>query len=522
MANQQFMRLPKESLPARARVPKPSAQLSRQSNKAVQREALATTVPSASQVMAMQQLIGNRAVSQMLQREVTVGPADDMYEREAERVASEVMRTPAPANAMEPIGGPAAHSTVQPHPSGASVMRSESARPESARPQPAGAQSGMSLPTEMRNHMEARFGTDFSHVRVHTGTAAAQINRSLDAEAFTHQNHIYMGAGAYNPRSPSGQQLLAHELTHVVQQTGTVQRKANKSTVRVTGKLPAQRVSTKKKKLYLDFIRMKRLDAQFDTIIAKKLGMKKAAKKKDTQSGGTYGHWWTEIGDLTGDFPGNWQAAESYGWWPKHGVGGTKATFKGVEGALNAGDRDDPHHGEDVKKDQMFHPVMELDTGADYVGTRTKVIDDVRKFSKGYSGKWQWAFGWGKNCHTFQQALKTSVGLHFQKGSGWFKKPDNVEGVAESAKKEKDKAENDRWNTENPGIDYKLTTEVPLKGGMMGEGEDVMAPAGSIVRLLTEGIDVNRLQGWNQVQFAWDRKYYSAYYDDVRKHADRL
>jgi len=150
------------------------------------------------------------------------------------------------------------------------------------------------------------------------------------------------------------------------------------------------------------------------------------------------------------------------------------------------------------------------------------VIDDVRKFSKGYHGKWNWVLGWGKNCHTFQQALKTKVGLHFQKGSGWFKKPDDVEGVAESAKKEKEKANNERWNTENPGVDYKLKVDVPMQEGMMGEGAKTEIPAGSIVRILTEGIDFNKIQGWNHVQVAWNQNYYQAFFDDVTKHADRV
>ncbi len=83
--------------------------------------------------------------------------------------------------------------------------------------------SGSALPGEVRAFMEPRFGTDFSGVRVHTGNESAQLNRALNAQAFTHGKDIYLGAGQYDPGSPQGKQLLAHELTHVVQQTGKVQ-----------------------------------------------------------------------------------------------------------------------------------------------------------------------------------------------------------------------------------------------------------------------------------------------------------
>jgi hypothetical protein len=82
---------------------------------------------------------------------------------------------------------------------------------------------GSPLPDEVRSFMEPRFGADFSQVRVHTGSDAAQMNWDLNAQAFTHQQDVYFGAGKYDPASNAGKQLLAHELTHVVQQTGAAQ-----------------------------------------------------------------------------------------------------------------------------------------------------------------------------------------------------------------------------------------------------------------------------------------------------------
>ncbi len=68
--------------------------------------------------------------------------------------------------------------------------------------------------------MESRFGADFSDVRIHTGAEAAQLSRDLQAQAFTHGRDIYFGAGRYDPGTETGKRLLAHELTHTIQQTG--------------------------------------------------------------------------------------------------------------------------------------------------------------------------------------------------------------------------------------------------------------------------------------------------------------
>lgn len=79
---------------------------------------------------------------------------------------------------------------------------------------------GSPLPGEVREYMEPRFGADFGGVRVHSGGESAALNRSLSAQAFTHGQDIFLGEGAAPATSDAGKQLLAHELTHVVQQTG--------------------------------------------------------------------------------------------------------------------------------------------------------------------------------------------------------------------------------------------------------------------------------------------------------------
>jgi hypothetical protein len=89
--------------------------------------------------------------------------------------------------------------------------------------------SGSSLDGKTRSEMEAGIGADFSQVRIHTGAHASSLNRSISAKAFTRGSDVFFDKGQYNPGSTAGKRLIAHELTHVVQQgaaTQNTQRKA--------------------------------------------------------------------------------------------------------------------------------------------------------------------------------------------------------------------------------------------------------------------------------------------------------
>ncbi|WP_215225664.1 eCIS core domain-containing protein [Echinicola shivajiensis] len=77
---------------------------------------------------------------------------------------------------------------------------------------------GSSMDAHTQSNMESGFGADFSDVKVHTDSSAVQRSRDLGAQAFTHGNDIYFNEGKYDPESTSGQHLLAHELTHTIQQ----------------------------------------------------------------------------------------------------------------------------------------------------------------------------------------------------------------------------------------------------------------------------------------------------------------
>ena len=179
-------------------------------------------------VLELQRSIGNQAVyhlvaSGALQTKLKVGPAGDSYEREADEVAAEVMRnlestvTPAPAeeesrvrrSAVEGVvgleGGPLGADTE------ASIERQRG--------------GGSPLPPPLQASMEGSFGADFSGVRVHTGPSADELNRSLQSRAFTVGGDIFFARDQYQPHARAGQALLAHELTHTVQQ-GAVHRTA--------------------------------------------------------------------------------------------------------------------------------------------------------------------------------------------------------------------------------------------------------------------------------------------------------
>lgn len=85
--------------------------------------------------------------------------------------------------------------------------------------------SGSPLPADTRSQMESSLGADLSGVRIHNDSKAAQLSNDLNAQAFTHGNDIYFNEGKYNSGSTEGKHLLAHELTHTVQQGASVQRK---------------------------------------------------------------------------------------------------------------------------------------------------------------------------------------------------------------------------------------------------------------------------------------------------------
>jgi hypothetical protein len=177
-----------------------------------------------------------------LQARLSVNPPDDVYEREAERTADLVTRLTTEPSAESRFGGetPSIARLVQRSASG----KGEEERKEDDEPTPlqkapserggptqvgAGVESAIArmsaggdpLPDALRAYFEPRFGYDFGAVRTHADAGAAGAAASLQARAFTVGQHVFFGAGQYQPDSASGRGLLAHELTHTVQQSAT-------------------------------------------------------------------------------------------------------------------------------------------------------------------------------------------------------------------------------------------------------------------------------------------------------------
>ncbi len=82
--------------------------------------------------------------------------------------------------------------------------------------------TGRRLDSKTRSEMEAGFGADFGDVNIHTGADAAQLNKDFGAQAITYGRDIFFNEGKYNPESKEGKHLLAHELTHTIQQKGMI------------------------------------------------------------------------------------------------------------------------------------------------------------------------------------------------------------------------------------------------------------------------------------------------------------
>ena len=87
---------------------------------------------------------------------------------------------------------------------------------------------GQKMEPNVRNEMEGSFGADFSHVNIHTDSQAREMNKEVGAQAFAYGNDIYFNQGKYDPHSTRGKHLLAHELTHTIQQKGRVERKVQR------------------------------------------------------------------------------------------------------------------------------------------------------------------------------------------------------------------------------------------------------------------------------------------------------
>lgn len=177
-----------------------------------------------------------------VQASLKVGAPNDRYEQEADQMGERVMRLP---DTRFSSGD-----AIAPGDSGSAIRRQEEDEaaevqgkmlqrtPGLQRTANGGLQTtagfagrlhsslggGSALSAPVQQGMESAFNADFSRVQIHTGSSAAALSNEIGAKAFTFQNHIFFNDGNYQPETQSGRFLLAHELTHTVQQGAAVRR----------------------------------------------------------------------------------------------------------------------------------------------------------------------------------------------------------------------------------------------------------------------------------------------------------
>ncbi|KAA2239288.1 DUF4157 domain-containing protein [Chitinophaga agrisoli] len=173
---------------------------------------------------------GSTATPAAANTQLVIGPVDAPQEREADAIAERVIRMPIPSFIQRKCAHCEQEEQAQRKPLASFIQRKEAsgnATASAAVTQQIHATQGggSAMSGSTRSFMESRFGADFSSVRIHTGTDAVQLSRDLNAQAFTVGNDIYFNSGKYAPESTEGKHLLAHELTHTLQQSGGIGRK---------------------------------------------------------------------------------------------------------------------------------------------------------------------------------------------------------------------------------------------------------------------------------------------------------
>jgi hypothetical protein len=192
----------------------------------------------------MQSAVGNQGMRRLLsrgvlQRKLAINQPGDVYEQEADRAAETVMRMPDPAATPQRVTqvGPAAgvracscgssngaSGECEECKAKAMGLQRSAAGPSHSNTAPPIVHDvlrspGQPLDAATRSFMEPRFGQDFRRVRVHSDSKAAESARAVNAMAYTVGNDIAFGPGQYALGTDSGLRILAHELTHVVQQS---------------------------------------------------------------------------------------------------------------------------------------------------------------------------------------------------------------------------------------------------------------------------------------------------------------
>jgi len=177
----------------------------------------------------------------VVQPKLAINQPGDMYEQEADQMADSVMRMPSHKN-ENIVFKEFNHDAVQTKCAACEENEKEVQRKEKneriifnssqVENYMSNAHSkGLALPSEARNYFEPRFGYDFSKVKIHTDAEANRSAQSINAQAYTSANNIVFNQNQFSPNSDNGKKLLAHELTHVVQQGAYSKDSAAKNSV---------------------------------------------------------------------------------------------------------------------------------------------------------------------------------------------------------------------------------------------------------------------------------------------------
>ncbi len=193
----------------------------RQSPSDALQHVLSAPTPLAAALLTLQQSVGNRAAQRIvgakrqpaphrpLPAQLTVGPVDAPGEREADRVAKQI---------SHPSSAHSANRSIMQGGHGPRPTAGHPVAPEIAAALARARRGGQPLPDTVRTQMESGLGADLGGVKLHTGAEADRLNRALHARAFTLGHDVFFRYGAFAPGSATGQEVIAHELTHVAQQ----------------------------------------------------------------------------------------------------------------------------------------------------------------------------------------------------------------------------------------------------------------------------------------------------------------
>ena len=216
---------------------------------------------------------GSLAATLPVQPKLTVGAVGDKYEQEADTVAAQVVKninSPQPSASLQREGEEEDELQMKPVEVLQRVGQEGGVVPSNVESQIQSAKgSGQSLDSGLQQSMGQAMGADFSSVKVHTDSQSDQLNQSIQAKAFTTGQDVFFRSGEYNPGTQSGQELIAHELTHVVQQGGgTVQKKSVNQTDGSQNAIQRVKFDNTLNKYYSETLEGQKIDATNGVVTA--------------------------------------------------------------------------------------------------------------------------------------------------------------------------------------------------------------------------------------------------------------